>query len=76
MYFDGNLCFSSQVFDWAGTSRKGLVLFIDEAEGFLRKRHENISEELRMAISAFLYRTGTQTDKYDNRIMYSMINIL
>lgn len=52
-----------QVFDWAGTSRKGLILFIDEAEGFLRKRHENISEELRMAISAFLYRTGTQTDK-------------
>lgn len=31
---------------------------------FLRKRHENISEELRMAISAFLYRTGTQTDKF------------
>ncbi|KAK3861694.1 hypothetical protein Pcinc_026928 [Petrolisthes cinctipes] len=53
-----------KVFDWAGTSRKGLVLFIDEAEGFLRKRHENISEELRMAISAFLYRTGTQTDKF------------
>lgn len=51
------------MFDWAATSRKGLVLFIDEAEGFLRKRHENISEELRMAISAFLYRTGTQTDK-------------
>ncbi|XP_042889372.1 ATPase family AAA domain-containing protein 3-A-like [Penaeus japonicus] len=53
-----------KVFDWAGTSRKGLILFIDEAEGFLRKRHENISEELRMAISAFLYRTGTQTDKF------------
>ncbi|XP_064115826.1 ATPase family AAA domain-containing protein 3-B-like [Macrobrachium nipponense] len=53
-----------KVFDWASTSRKGLVLFIDEAEGFLRKRHENISEELRMAISAFLYRTGTQTDKF------------
>ncbi|XP_071545563.1 ATPase family AAA domain-containing protein 3 [Panulirus ornatus] len=53
-----------KVFDWAGTSGKGLVLFIDEAEGFLRKRHENISEELRMAISAFLYRTGTQTDKF------------
>ncbi|XP_045598026.2 ATPase family AAA domain-containing protein 3-A isoform X2 [Procambarus clarkii] len=53
-----------KVFDWASTSRKGLVLFIDEAEGFLRKRHENISEELRMSISAFLYRTGTQTDKF------------
>lgn len=53
-----------KVFDWASTSRNGLVLFIDEAEGFLRKRHENISEELRMAISAFLYRTGTQTDKF------------
>ncbi|XP_076066542.1 ATPase family AAA domain containing bor [Oratosquilla oratoria] len=53
-----------KVFDWASTSRKGLVLFIDEAEGFLRKRHEDISEELRMSISAFLYRTGTQTDKF------------
>lgn len=53
-----------KVFDWASTSRKGLILFIDEAEGFLRKRHENISEELRMAISAFLYRTGTQNDKF------------
>ncbi|MCL4127524.1 UNVERIFIED_CONTAM: hypothetical protein GTU68_047170 [Idotea baltica] len=53
-----------KVFDWATGSRKGLILFIDEAEGFLRKRHENISEDLRMAINAFLYRTGTQTDKF------------
>ncbi|KAL7636364.1 UNVERIFIED_CONTAM: hypothetical protein RMT77_013139 [Armadillidium vulgare] len=53
-----------KVFDWAQTSRKGLILFIDEAEGFLRKRHENISEDLRMALNAFLYRTGTQTDKF------------
>ena len=30
----------------------------------MRKRHENLSEELRLALGAFLYRTGTQTDKF------------
>lgn len=28
-----------KVFDWAESSRKGLVLFIDEADAFLRKRY-------------------------------------
>lgn len=47
-----------KVFDWASTSRRGLLLFIDEADAFLRKRSsERISEDLRSALNAFLYRT-------------------
>jgi ATPase family AAA domain-containing protein 3A/B len=46
-----------KVFDWASTSRKGLVLFVDEADAFLRKRSsETISEDMRAALNAFLYR--------------------
>lgn len=54
-----------KLFDWALTSRKGLLLFIDEAEAFLRKRSsERISEDLRAMLNAFLYRTGEQSDKF------------
>lgn len=54
-----------KVFDWASTSRRGLLLFIDEADAFLRKRSsEKISEELRSALNAFLYRTGEQNHKF------------
>jgi len=50
-----------KVFDWASASRKGLVLFLDEADAFLRKRSaEKMSEEMRTALNAFLYRTGEQ----------------
>jgi ATPase family AAA domain-containing protein 3A/B len=50
----------AQVFDWAKTSRKGVLLFVDEADAFLRRRStERMSEELRTALNAFLYRTGT-----------------
>lgn len=48
-----------QVFDWAATTRKGVLLFVDEADAFLRRRStEHMSEELRNALNAFLYRTG------------------
>eukprot|EP00052_Salpingoeca_macrocollata_P001381 m.25263 g.25263 ORF g.25263 m.25263 type:complete len:576 (-) comp11343_c0_seq2:76-1803(-) len=55
-----------RVFDWASTSRKGVVLFIDEAESFLRKRSEDgqMSENMRNALSTFLYRTGDPTNKF------------
>lgn len=29
-----------KVFDWANTNRKGLLLFVDEADAFLRKRSQ------------------------------------
>ncbi|EEB12600.1 conserved hypothetical protein [Pediculus humanus corporis] len=54
-----------KVFDWATTSRRGLLLFVDEADAFLRKRSsETISEDLRAALNAFLYRTGEQSNKF------------
>ena len=54
-----------KLFDWATTSRKGLILFVDEADAFLRKRSsEAISEDLRATLNAFLYRTGDQSDKF------------
>lgn len=54
-----------KVFDWANSTRKGLLLFVDEADAFLRKRSsENISENLRATLNAFLYRTGEQSNKF------------
>lgn len=54
-----------KVFDWASTSRRGLLLFLDEADAFLRKRSsEHMSEDLRAMLNAFLYRTGEQSNKF------------
>ncbi|XP_065060760.1 ATPase family AAA domain-containing protein 3-A-like [Rhopilema esculentum] len=54
-----------KVFDWASTSRKGLLLFVDEADAFLRRRStEHISEDLRSTLNAFLYRTGEASRKF------------
>jgi ATPase family AAA domain-containing protein 3A/B len=54
-----------KLFDWAHTSRKGLMIFVDEADAFLRNREtEKISEDQRNALNAFLYRTGTESDKF------------
>ena len=54
-----------KVFDWANTSTKGLLLFIDESDAFLRKRSTAaMSEDLRNALNAFLYRTGEPTNKF------------
>jgi len=53
-----------KLFDWAHTSRKGVLLFIDEADAFLRKRSsEKINEDLRSTLNAFLYRSGEQSDR-------------
>jgi len=53
-----------KIFDWANTTNKGVLLFIDEAEAFLRKRStERISEDARNALNAFLYRTGEASHK-------------
>lgn len=55
-----------KLFDWADSSRKGLLLFVDEADAFLqsRARNSSISEDQRNALNAFLYRTGTETNKF------------
>ena len=49
-----------RLFDWAATSRRGLLLFIDEADAFLRSRREATSEDLRNAFNAFLYRMASR----------------
>merc|ERR1719499_568948 len=56
-----------KLFDWAESSRRGIIVFIDEADAFLRKGRADqhaMSENMRNALSAFLYRTGTETDKF------------
>eukprot|EP00877_Chromochloris_zofingiensis_P015243 jgi/Chrzof1/9973/Cz04g22140.t1 len=50
-----------QTFDWAERSRKGLLLFIDEADAFLGRRNDAMSEGLRGALNAMLFRTGDQS---------------
>eukprot|EP00545_Synedropsis_sp_CCMP1620_P000495 CAMPEP_0119004956 /NCGR_PEP_ID=MMETSP1176-20130426/1450_1 /TAXON_ID=265551 /ORGANISM="Synedropsis recta cf, Strain CCMP1620" /LENGTH=561 /DNA_ID=CAMNT_0006956717 /DNA_START=79 /DNA_END=1761 /DNA_ORIENTATION=+ len=54
-----------KLFEWAKTSRRGLLLFVDEADAFLQSRETTkISEDQRNALNAFLYRTGTESDKF------------
>jgi ATPase family AAA domain-containing protein 3A/B len=54
-----------KLFDWAKTSRKGLLLFVDEADAFLQSRENTkISEDQRNALNAFLFRTGTESDQF------------
>lgn len=48
-------------FDWAERSRRGLLLFIDEADAFLGRRNDAMSEGLRGALNALLFRTGDQS---------------
>lgn len=59
----------NKLFDWANSSKKGLILFIDEAEAFLRTGRGSesgggMSEEARNVLSAFLHHTGTESDKF------------
>lgn len=54
-----------KLFDWAKTSRKGLLVFVDEADAFLQSRETTrISEDQRNALNAFLFRTGTESDQF------------
>merc|ERR1719262_674063 len=57
----------NKLFDWANSSKKGLILFIDEADAFLRAGRQSeaaMSEEARNVLSAFLHHTGTESDKF------------
>ena len=54
-----------KLFDWANSTNKGVLIFVDEADAFLRKRStEKISEDTRNALNAFLYRTGEASKKF------------
>jgi len=56
-----------KLFKWANSSKKGLILFIDEADSFLRRGRQSaggMSEDMRNALSAFLHHTGTESEKF------------
>ncbi|KAG6416798.1 hypothetical protein SASPL_124238 [Salvia splendens] len=51
-----------EIFDWAKKSKRGLLLFIDEADAFLCERNNTyMSEAQRSALNALLFRTGDQS---------------
>ena len=55
----------SKLFNWANRSRKGVLIFIDEADAFLKNRtKESMSENLRSALNAFLYMTSDSSKNY------------
>jgi ATPase family AAA domain-containing protein 3A/B len=55
----------ANLFKWAQRSKKGLLIFIDEADAFLESRQSNnISERTRKLISSFLAHTGTETKNF------------
>lgn len=54
-----------KLFDWANTSRRGLIVFIDEADAFLRERNSfQMNQDLKMYLNAFLNRTGTPSKNF------------
>lgn len=54
-----------KLFDWATTSRRGVLLFIDEADAFLGSRSRSqMSEEQRNALNALLFRTGEASKSF------------
>ena len=62
----------NKLFKWATNRKNGMILFIDEADAFLRQGRGltpgasgGMSEDMRNVLSAFLHHTGTES----NRIM-------
>jgi len=56
-----------KLFAWANNSRRGMVLFVDEADAFLRRGRQSdgkgMSEDARNALSVFLHHTGSENPK-------------
>lgn len=51
---------------WAESRNRGMILFIDEADAFLQKRndkHGKMSENMRATVNAFLMKSGTESKK-------------
>mmetsp|Transcript_2300 Transcript_2300/g.6802 ORF Transcript_2300/g.6802 Transcript_2300/m.6802 type:complete len:875 (+) Transcript_2300:113-2737(+) len=54
-----------KLFQWVHRSRRGVLLFIDEADSFLASRSNGqMSETLRNALTTILYHTGTPTSQF------------
>ena len=58
-----------KLLDWASTSRRGLLVFIDSADAFLRERN-TLEADLRPCVDAFLY----HTDELDKNFMIILIS--
>jgi len=57
----------NKLFSWAQSSKKGMILFIDEADAFLRTgrgKGDGMSEENRQVLSTFLAHTGTEQNNF------------
>ena len=53
------------LFSWARSSSKGLMLFIDEAEAFLGSRSRSAhTVHMRNALNALLFQTGDQSKHF------------
>ncbi len=63
----------NKLFKWANNRKNGMILFIDEADAFLRQGRGltpgatsgGMSEDMRNVLSSFLHHTGTES----NRVM-------
>lgn len=53
-----------KLFKWVHRSRRGVLLFIDEADAFLSSRKRHMSEPLRNALTTMLYHTGTPSSQF------------
>mmetsp|Transcript_60949 Transcript_60949/g.170479 ORF Transcript_60949/g.170479 Transcript_60949/m.170479 type:complete len:849 (-) Transcript_60949:133-2679(-) len=54
-----------KLFRWVHRSRRGVLLFIDEADAFLASRKNgNMSEALRNGLTTMLYHTGTPSSQF------------
>jgi ATPase family AAA domain-containing protein 3A/B len=51
-------------FSQVSRSRKGVLLFIDEADSFLSARTAGMSEHLRNSLTTMLFHTGTATSQF------------
>ena len=55
----------NKLFEWAKGSKKGLLIFIDEAESFLGGRvAADVTKESYQILTNFLNHTGTRSDKF------------
>jgi len=70
----------NKLFSWANNSKRGLILFIDEADAFLRTGRGSdkggMSEEARNVLSAFLHHTGTESDRFVVVLATNIRNVL
>jgi len=54
-----------KLFRWVHRSKRGVLLFIDEADAFLASRkNSGMSESLRNALTTMLYHTGTPSSQF------------